>query len=348
MWLEIWLSIKRFHKDRRARKHLVLVGLGIGLLLAIVAGAIAYLFMLVGTGAIFILPLVLPALWWIRRSTNREYAPLSISPQTERVDAKTEEEREGALRSYFADLALLYAVLLDRAESERFLKEKELPEGVEITARRMHLDLLKSTDLWTRISATDRNVIMMPDGHWDANRINQITTGFEPLRLLRWILRLDFRLPTIGQHLYGDFSIAHELVMNPQKVLRAHRLVDAEAVRFSRDQARTTFLRCIAEAISRGYHVPEDKTTIDWAHDLAKSLAGNQHEDILLGDNLVSEAAQNQLTWATALAKIRHEFLSRVLTILEDGQPPRAPLATIFDEQWTEETEELSEQEQAG
>jgi hypothetical protein len=161
-------------------------------------------------------------------------------------------------------------------------------------------------------------------------------------------VRLDFRLPAIGQHLRGDFSIAHELVLHPQKVLRSAKLIDAESVRLSRDEARSTFLRCMAEAISRGYHIPEDQSTIEWANDLAGSLAGNQHEDILLENNLVSEASQNQLTWAMALARIRHDFLSKALDILENGLPPDPPLATIFADESPEESNDLSGQEQAG
>jgi hypothetical protein len=152
----------------------------------------------------------------------------------------------------------------------------------------------------------------------------------------------------MGQHLYGDFSIAHELVLNPQKVLRSDELIDAEAVLFSRDEARATFLRCIAEAISRGYHIPEDQSTIEWANELAQSLAGNQHEDLLLENNLVSEASQNQLTWAMALARIRHDFLTQALDILENGQPPDPPLATIFATQSTEASDDNSQHEKIG
>ncbi len=56
VWSELWLSVKRAHKDRRARRRLGFVSLWVGLLLLLLVGAAAYLFFLIGTGAIFLLP----------------------------------------------------------------------------------------------------------------------------------------------------------------------------------------------------------------------------------------------------------------------------------------------------
>src|SRR4051812_15860060 len=127
VWRELWGSMKRVHKDRRARRRLGFVSLAIGLALLLVVIAIVYVMVLIGTGSILFVPLVIPLLWWIRRSTRKEFEPMSIAPQASALLSEAREANTTALHAYFAELALLYAVLVDRAGSERFLKEKELP-----------------------------------------------------------------------------------------------------------------------------------------------------------------------------------------------------------------------------
>jgi hypothetical protein len=330
VWVELWGSVKRVHKDRRARRRLGFLSLAIGLLILVVIAVTMYLAALIGTGAIFVAPFVIPVLWWLRRSARKEFQPIRITPPWSRRDSMSEKAGSGKLRGYFADLTLLYAVLVDRAGSERFLKEKELPPGMEVTSRRMQMEVLRTFNMWDRVSLDDREAIMMPDGAWDWGKINIFATGIEPLRLLRWILRLDFRLPPIGQQLSGDFSIAHEIVVDPHRLRRGSDLIEDGAVRVSRDDAHNTLLRCVAESISRGYQVAEDEKTAAWAKQVSEELSGNQHEDFLLGDELVSEANRERLAWATALSNIRTEFLSRVLELLDTGRSPEGPLETMF------------------
>jgi len=333
VWGELWLSMKRVHKDKRARRRLGFLSLVIGLVLLLVVALIVYVMFLIGTGSILFVPFVIPLLWWIRRSAKKEFVPMSIAPQ---ASALANEARDGdtqALHSHFAELALLYAILVDRAGSERFLKEKELPPGVEVTSRRAHMEALRSANLWERIGPKDREDMMIADGGWDWERINRFAMGIEPLRLLRWVLRIDFRLPTIGQQLSGDFGVAHEIVVDAERLWRGRELIDAETVRSSRDDARTTLLRCIAEGISRGYQVAADAEMAAWAKWISDDLAGNQNEDFLLGDKLVSEATREQLGWATALANIRSDFLAMVLELLETGRPPEDAIESIFAEE---------------
>src|SRR4051812_24441124 len=321
-WRELWGSIKRVHKDRRARRRLGFVSPAIGLGLLLVVAAIVYVMVLIGTGSVLFVPFVIPLLWWIRRRTRKEFQPMSIAPQASALLSEKRDANTQALHTHFGELALLYAVLVDRAGSERFLKEKPLPAGVEVTTRRAHMDALRSANLWERIGLKDREALMIADGGWDWEQINRFAMGIEPLRLLRWVLRIDFRLPTIGQQLSGDFGIAHEIVVDCERLWRGRQLIDADTVRSSRDDARTTLLRCIAEAISRGYQVAADDEMAAWAKKISDDLAGNQNEDFLLGDKLVSEATREQLGWATALANIRSDFLAMVLECLEAGHPP--------------------------
>jgi hypothetical protein len=201
---------------------------------------------------------------------------------------------------------------------------------MEATSRRVHIAILKQHSLWDRMAASDRDLVMQPDGHWPEETIHKILTGIEPLRLLRWVLRIDFRLPHVGQQLYGDLSTAHELVSEPDDLLNGTLLVDTDLVRIARDGASLFRSRCLAEAISRGYTAPQDENTTKWAEGVSRDLRGKQSEDLVLGDRLVSESERGQLEWAGLLAFLRCEFLNEVVAILESGNPPAPPLATMF------------------
>lgn len=324
-WTEIGRSLKRIHKDSRARKQV----LGLALLLLIPIAVIAYLALLIGSGAWLFVPFVIPMMWWRAREAKKDSTPMHIAPTAEPVPALT-EEAQAALRTYFAELALVYAVLFDRSGSERYLKERELPQGMEVTSRRVHINLLRQHLLWDRMAAADRDAVMMPDGAWSAQSINQITTGIEPLRLLRWILRVDFRLPHIGQQLYGDLSIAHELVVEPGLLFEGTDLAEIELIRTARNDAALFRGRCLAEAISRGYAGVQDEKTSQWAEQVSRNLRGKQNEDLVLGDKLVSESERGQLEWAGLLATLRCGFLEEVISTLESGSAPAPPVGTIF------------------
>jgi hypothetical protein len=324
-WLEIGRSLKRVHKDRRARKQIFrLLLLALILLLAI-----AYLAFLVGSGAWLFLPFVIPIVWFRARQAKQDAQPMHIAPVPDPPPA-LRPETLAALRKHFGELALVYAVLLDRSGSERFLKEKDLPDGMEITSRRVHIHVLKQHELWDRMAVADRDAIMLPDGHWTAEMINRITTGIEPLRLLRWVVRLDFRLPHVGQQLYGDLAIAHELVVDPGLLFNGSSLADVDLIHIARDDAALFRARCLAEAISRGYAGVQDEKTAQWAEQVSRNLRGKQSEDLVLGDKLVSESERGQLEWAGLLATMRSGFLDELMRIIESGHVPAAPLSTMY------------------
>jgi hypothetical protein len=324
-WSEFGRSLKRMHKDRRARKQLF----GLALLLLIPLLIIVYLAFMIGSGAWLFLPFVIPVMWWRARRAKEEAEPMHIAPTPDPAPSLS-EEAHAALRNYFAELALIYAVLLDRSGSERFLKEKELPAGMEITSRRVHVNLIKQYSLWDRMAAADRDAVMLADGHWTTENINRITTGIEPLRLLRWILRLDFRLPHVGQQLYGDLAIAHELVMDPGLLFNGTDLADIELIHIALNDAALFRARCLAEAISRGYAGVQDEKTVRWAEKVSRDLRGKQSEDLVLGDQLVSESERGQLEWAGLLATVRCGFLDEVVKTIESARVPDGPMSTLF------------------
>ncbi|WP_263355880.1 intracellular growth attenuator family protein [Acidicapsa ligni] len=314
-WHEAWRSLKRAHKDRRARKHFLLFLLH----LLIPFLCIAWLAAAMGTGFIFLVPLILLFGWWRSRAVRKEDSvSLSIKAPTPPIHRKLTEEDRQKLRRYFTEQALIYAVVTDRAGSEAFLKEKILPEGVEVVSRRIHLDLLKTHGLWDKMSSNDRQAMMMTDGHWQWPLINQTYVSLEPLRLLRWILRIDYYLPVVGQQLHMEVKLANEIVRNPAKVIEGEGLISQAQIEIGSQAARQFLIRCIAEEITRGYRQVDEGEDTQWATDYTTALSGKQHEDFVLGSKLVSEATQEELQWATVLARTRMNFLNWAISLMND------------------------------
>lgn len=318
-WYEAWLSLKRAHKDRRARKHLGRFALS----LFIPVLCATYLGFLVGTGAIFIVPFIFLIIWWRTREAKKEAAvSLSLLQPPAPVHRELSSNEKRHIHAYFAELTLIYAVMTDRAGSESFLREKVLPEGFEVVSRRVHLDLLKSRGLWDKMSSLDRQAMMMADGHWEWARINQIALNLESLRLLRWILRIDFYLPTIGQQIRLDYKLANEIVHAPGKLLEGDALATQEMMEIGRDSARHFLIRCIAEEITRGYREVAEGESLQWAKDITDALSGKQHEDFVIEGKLVSEVSREQLEWATMLARTRMNFLTWTISVLDNPVLP--------------------------
>jgi len=320
-WRQAAFSLRRAHKDPRARKFL----LRLILLLITPFLCVAYLAWLIGSGGFWLLALAIPVVWWIRRN-NRRNEPVHITLQPESPSAPLHEDTP-ELRAYLARMGTLYAVMLDRAGSEVFLHEKELPLNVEIVSRRTHINLLRTTGIWDDMAAPEREAMMIADGHWPPELIARTNIGMEPLRLLRWILRVDFFLPLVGMESRPSYALAHEIVSEPGKFLDAKKLIDWNALNTGRKAAQHYFYRCLAESISRGYYEAKDEKAKEWAVDLTRSLEGRQGEDLLIGSKLVSEVGPDELSQAVMLARTRTNFLAWVERLFGGSAPLSLPFS---------------------
>lgn len=325
-WYEAWLNLRRIHKDRRARRHLFRLLLLVFYPLFLVL----YILFVLASGAFpmvaVFLVLAIPVVWWIRQRAKRD-APLHITPQSDPIPPPPPltPEAEASLREYLARLAILHAVLLDRAGSESFLRNQELPPGVEIVSRRTHIDLLRDINLWDDLAPSEREAIMMPDGHWEPERIHQINFGMETLRLLRWILRIDFFLPAVGRQPKGDYALAHDLVNAPKKALQAKQIIPLDTLQLALNAAEQYYLRCLAETIHRGYTEPANDEIKQWASNAVASVQGKQEEDLTLGVKIISEADQSELLITSAYSQIRVHFLRWVRDLLRQEKQPEIP-----------------------
>jgi hypothetical protein len=321
VWHEAGLSIRRSHKDPRARKFL----LAFLFLLLLPLFCIAYFVLLVKTGAIFMLPFVIPFFWWIRRGHKRDEM-LEIAPRPASLSTPVDDDNP-EVRFYLGQMTVLYATMLDRAGSESFLRNQELPDNVEVISRRTHIDLLRRSEVWDKMAIADREAMMIADGQWTPELIANTSVGLEPLRLLRWVLRIDYFLPTIGRTPNPSYGDAHEIVADPKKAIDAKKTIDLESLATAHRAAEEYFYRCAAESISRGYHESYHELIKAWAQDISGSLAGKQGEDLLLGPRLVSEANPKELSQALALAQTRMMFLAWIETLLTGSDLPKLPFS---------------------
>jgi hypothetical protein len=72
-WQEAGMSLRRAHKDKRARKHV----LGFALMLLVPFLCIAYLAWLAGSGAILFVPFVIPVILWRARREKQRPRPFT-------------------------------------------------------------------------------------------------------------------------------------------------------------------------------------------------------------------------------------------------------------------------------
>jgi hypothetical protein len=325
-WSEAALSLGRVHKDKRARRHLFSLALLL-LLPVLLAG---YLVVLTGTGSIYFIPFVIPVLWLIRRGHRKQdETSLSITAPSEPIQRELNANETAEIRSHFAEKALVFAVFVERSLSETFLKQNKIPEGHEIISRRAHLELLKSRGLWDKMPQTDRDAMIDADGNWEPDLIHRAVLCIEPLRVLRWVLRLDFVLPHVGRQLHVDHKVARELIEEPDRVLRGTALATMPMLETGRDAANHFVIRCAAELISRGHANAATEEIRQWAVDAVAMIGGDQSEDLLLDGKLVSESSEAQIRWAWALARKRADFLNWAIHVMEGSvrvEPQYAPI----------------------
>ena len=303
-WRDTWVALGRMHKDRRARKQVRLAGTVLFVPLVVLTGTLVVL----GTTAwIFLVPAF--AVGWLVRRVGAEKPPNLRTPWADAEVAPPER-----LRDQLVDLTIVYAVLLQRAGSEGFLAVKSLPEEIEVTTRRRHVDVLRQRGLWDRLEPAARNLLMLPDGHWPEASVREVAGHLEELRMLRWILRHDRFLPAVGQDVELSYALANEIAAQP-KLLLGKSLVSTADLRTARQSADDCFHRCYAEGLHRGYFAQSSEETAEWAYEFARSMMGEENRDWLLGRETVAKADEEAIRRATSRAYDRALFCDWMLRL---------------------------------
>jgi len=316
-WLDSWVAVRRAHKDKRARKQIrllltvvltpVLTLFYAGLLAEVVYSAVLLVSFRKSagdgiTGGAMLAALGFFAGWRILNRHNTRTISLDEAEPMERAVAPE-------LRRRIAELALVYAVMADRAGSEGFLAAKTLPPGFEVATRRVHVAVLKEYALWDRLGAEERDLLLRPDGHWEAEVAKRTSLyTLDLVRVLRWALRVDDFLPVVGSTLEQNYALAKELVVEPKLLFDGDEVVKRKALEVARDAAHHYFQRCAAEGVKRGYFEPENEKNAEWSRAYSEKMAGQQSDDLLLGTKIVSEAGEGAVRLATVLSLRRYRL----------------------------------------
>ncbi len=181
-WRRSGVSIRRIHKDNRARKQLLQV---FGLLLTPVL-CLFYLLWFIASGAGFVgacLALLMFAVVGIYRRYRPAENDGSLRLQLQSTPSPIPEmlpTPAPELRRELAELALLHAIFVDRAGSETFIRTNVLPEGMDLITRRRHLDILRKYGLYERIGGRERDLLLLPDGHWAEEITSAVACCWKP------------------------------------------------------------------------------------------------------------------------------------------------------------------------
>ncbi len=189
--------------------------------------------------------------------------------------------------------------------------------------RRKHLDLLRAKGLYERLGGAERDLLLLPDGHWTEETISDVTMLLEPLRLLRWALRIDRFLPAVGSDLRAEFRLATDLVSQPDLVSATKQCLTIDDLRVGLSSAEHFFHRTWTEGVRRSLYLVADNEQAAKMKAFAERLQGRENEDLLIGATIVSAAGDEEIRLATTLALRRAQVL-RWLRGRIYGEVPRS------------------------
>lgn len=251
------------------------------------------------------------AAWIIQRSNRKADEEIFSLATYKATDARPSVRAIDLLR----DETIRLWVLVWRASSEAFLKNKVLPENSEVRTRRVILDTLASLNLRDSLSSEELDLHLLPDGDWNNESISTVICRRAELEALQYACGAitllspieDFdRLPRM------DFGPLSELAQRS-----AWKPRETYDIRREREMAASFYVRCLAEQEHRGIRAVFENEEGKMILDEARANAGSENTDLLIGTEIVSEVGDDRLRLATGQAWLRLTALGHALSILE-------------------------------
>lgn len=325
-WKALWIALRRFHRDSHARKNFLRLILSLILAFAGIGWYVAQVLWLsrgdrLTTITVLATLLVMAALGiggavhfrWEERKQNRE------NP------AVPEEMRSAIFRE-----AALLAILLRRLSSER-LMEKELPPEIEVITRRVLLDQLQVLELRESLEPVLLDVLLAPDGHWNAGLKHNAEIAWETFEVLRWELGLgELRSLTSLPKYSVEDAIGLLNVKSPEKLVPK----PSWDIRPYRDQSERFFHRCVAELMARReLQQAEEDHVLEAIEAREQIIEKGYAADYLIGAQTVTELGTELLWFLTMRAHRRTEAL-KLLVDVTAGEADPNTLRTLFTRQF--------------
>ncbi len=312
-WRESWVAIRRARRDTRARAYLLRIfamvffaGYSVVLIFAFVSGLGADSTFFVVAGIVLICFVSVLAIHkWRDRQEARSASP-AVAPELQR-----EMQKE----------ALLIAILLIRAGSERMM-EKELPPEVEVITRRAQRERLMQLALWDDLPAAMKDLLLLPNGHWTDRQKWAAESCWEYFSVLRWVVRLDDSLRTLDRPPVYDLAKAREVVHSFEAWQPGDTLAPWD-LRPWRAQAGYHLGRLWTEAVARG--LLQEGIEPDQREQALRSKreidADGASTDLLIDAQTVSELSNPQLWFLLRMAHRRWEILNFLVDWLSKDDP---------------------------
>jgi hypothetical protein len=339
-WSTAWVALRRFPRDRRARRF-ILVWSGL------VAYTVVYLRVFLaplfaaGTHADFkaaIAPLLLAAVMltcalaaraFYRSNERRNHIPSLLGDPNPKLNSESSEHPATAHELWRS--TCLLAALLQRAGSESAIHTTTIAPGKEIATRRWQRDRLLTLGLWHDLPAEIRDLLLLPDGHWTEPQRDSVNALHEYLPGLRWALGLNgtlqplSRLPTYrGETILATLDTPHPPTL---------RLAPTWELRTARDESYAYFDRCWLEAVARriiGLHL--EAHVLNEASRLKAEI--DQHNsastDLLVGARTISELDDITLMRMVVTSHRRWDLLDLLTKVASRDRPASAVETLLF------------------
>ena len=320
---ELWIALRRSPRDALARKNLIRLLLGRGLVFVLGGCLLAWLgfkiwaiydFNLIGLAVVvgiylaFLVPLAISFLFG---SVANGAASFIEFVRLRAIDRKSPAVPLEVKRILFREACLL-ATMLERCESEVAL-EKVWPAGVEIITRRVLLDRLRMLGLREGLDPGFRDLLFAPDGHWTAEQKARARHAWECFAVLNWVLGLG-ELRGLTIHPKYDLSDVRALfaIDQPEKLL----VLEPHTLRMPRNQAVRFFNRCWYEMLARD--AVRDASGEEMERAIQEKIEIEEEGytgDYVVGTRTISELSTPFLWFLTRRAYNRFQLLDLLIAI---------------------------------
>ncbi len=313
-WKDVWISLLRSPYDARARSFVF------RLLLAI-AFVISYGFYLIWmfTQDRYTIVMLLPGFagGFLMRGLARRHgsytAQISIANH---LSANIPFVVNASVRGYVAERARIIAALLDRAGSELYLRNHEIPDGSEIVARQRQNQLLLKAGVWEKLERSEVELLSLPDRAWSQEQCNMSVVWCEQIRLLRWTLRLDAEIMPLAHFPPLDFTLAKL----PGEVGETDTpMLLPSDLRAERDIAKAYLVRLIAESTARKLTLFTPQME-EWSAEFRSAVAGPS-TDFLIGTRTVNDLKDREVGFFLGTSNARYDYTAYLVEVLGSETP---------------------------
>ncbi len=326
LWRTALISLRRFHRDKRARRFAYKLA-GLLLYLGLYFRFFLWRFVYLDSRAsqadhlmeLCLLAMVLVGVLMVfalqRWQEHRDRTP----PPSLKQSAELATEQHDTAAAQLWQQTVTLAALLQRSGSESSIKTTVLPANREVATRRWLRERLLALQVWERLPRALLELLILPDGHWTEEVCKQVDAALPYLPVLRWALGFDRDLPPLDRLPQYNAAMLRSLLDGSPT---PHPLLPPWELRIARDSSNFYFQRFWVEAVTRrlvGKDLSPDQIADAATYKQEIDNDGTVFGDLLVGAHTVSELEDPALM-TMVLASYRRWELLQLLTDIAGGE----------------------------